>query len=160
MHCVFHSIRFKVNKGWSTAVLLFLCPYVTKFLLNIIYSTSLVSFSRFSKGWGMQFLVFSDSLCMTLSIWYWLFQTPRLYLAFIISSVSYDCTITMIHLHISVIHVIHLWFCKVKGMGDFTKFIDFIICNNIPCGPNIRFLKYFYPILQHLEQVMWLFIDF
>ena len=68
LHCVFHSIRFKVNKGWSTAVLLFLCPYVTKFLLNIIYSTSLVSFSRFSKGWGMQFLVFSDSLCMTLSI--------------------------------------------------------------------------------------------
>ena len=28
LHCVFHSIRFKVNKGWSTAVLLFLCPYV------------------------------------------------------------------------------------------------------------------------------------
>ena len=27
LHCVFHSIRFKVNKGWSTAVLLFLCPY-------------------------------------------------------------------------------------------------------------------------------------
>ena len=25
---VFHSIRFKVNKGWSTAVLLFLCPYI------------------------------------------------------------------------------------------------------------------------------------
>jgi hypothetical protein len=24
LHCVFHSIRFKVNKGWSTAVLLFL----------------------------------------------------------------------------------------------------------------------------------------
>ena len=29
LQCVFHSIRFKVNKGWSTAVLLFLCPYVT-----------------------------------------------------------------------------------------------------------------------------------
>ena len=29
LHCVFHSIRFKVNKGWSTAVLLFLCPYVS-----------------------------------------------------------------------------------------------------------------------------------
>ena len=28
LHCVFHSIRFKVNKGWSTAVLLFLCLYV------------------------------------------------------------------------------------------------------------------------------------
>ncbi len=25
---VFHSIRFKVNKGWSSAELLFLCPYV------------------------------------------------------------------------------------------------------------------------------------
>ena len=24
---VFHSIRFKVNKGWSSAELLFLCPY-------------------------------------------------------------------------------------------------------------------------------------
>ena len=30
MQCVFHSIRFKVNKGWSTAVLLFLCLYVGK----------------------------------------------------------------------------------------------------------------------------------
>ena len=30
LQCVFHSIRFKVNKGWSTAVLLFLCPYVMK----------------------------------------------------------------------------------------------------------------------------------
>ena len=28
LQCVFHSIRFKVNKGWSTAVLLFLCLYV------------------------------------------------------------------------------------------------------------------------------------
>ncbi len=26
LHCVFHSIRFKVNKGWSTAVLLFFMP--------------------------------------------------------------------------------------------------------------------------------------
>ena len=25
LQCVFHGIRFKVNKGWSTAVLLFLC---------------------------------------------------------------------------------------------------------------------------------------
>ena len=29
LQCVFHSIRFKVNKGWSTAVLLFLCPYLS-----------------------------------------------------------------------------------------------------------------------------------
>ena len=29
LQCVFHSIRFKVNKGWSTAVLLFLCSYVS-----------------------------------------------------------------------------------------------------------------------------------
>ena len=26
---VFHSIRFKVNKGWSKALLLFFCPYLT-----------------------------------------------------------------------------------------------------------------------------------
>ena len=29
LQCVFHSIRFKVNKGWSTAVLLFLFSYVS-----------------------------------------------------------------------------------------------------------------------------------
>ena len=131
LHCVFHSIRFKVNKGWSTAVLLFSCPYVTKFLLNIIYSTSLVSFSRFSKGRVCSFYFF-------LIVFVWPFQsdidcfrqlncTWRL----LSLSVSYDCTITMIHLHISVINVIHLCFYKVKGMGDFTKFTDFIICNNI-----------------------------
>ena len=28
----FHSIRFKVNKGWSSAELLFLCPYARCFL--------------------------------------------------------------------------------------------------------------------------------
>ena len=28
LHCVFHSIRFKVNKGWVKALTLFLCPYV------------------------------------------------------------------------------------------------------------------------------------
>ena len=31
---VFHSIRFKVNKGWSTAVLLFLCLLVKNRLSN------------------------------------------------------------------------------------------------------------------------------
>ncbi len=28
LYCVFHSIRFKVNKGWSKALLLFFYPYV------------------------------------------------------------------------------------------------------------------------------------
>ena len=28
LHRVFHSIRFKVNKGWSKALLLFFCPYL------------------------------------------------------------------------------------------------------------------------------------
>ena len=31
LQCVFHSIRFKVNKGWSKALLLFLCPYTSFF---------------------------------------------------------------------------------------------------------------------------------
>ena len=29
LQCVFHSIRFKVNKGWVKALTLFLCPYVS-----------------------------------------------------------------------------------------------------------------------------------
>ena len=31
---VFHSIRFKVNKGWSTAVLLFFYPYMNRYQTN------------------------------------------------------------------------------------------------------------------------------
>ena len=43
LHCVFHSIRFKVNKGWSKALLLFLCPYtpffpyLDKFMSHILF---------------------------------------------------------------------------------------------------------------------------
>ena len=36
LHCVFHSIRFKVNKGWSKALLLFLCPY-PGFLFRVVF---------------------------------------------------------------------------------------------------------------------------
>ena len=36
LHCVFHSIRFKVNKGWSKALLLFLCPYPS-FLFRAVF---------------------------------------------------------------------------------------------------------------------------
>ena len=35
LQCVFHSIRFKVNKGWSTAVLHFLCPYISAPLFSL-----------------------------------------------------------------------------------------------------------------------------
>ena len=35
---IFHSIRFKVNKDWSKALLLFLCPYFYEVLwLFIIF---------------------------------------------------------------------------------------------------------------------------
>ena len=34
LHCVFHSIRFKVNKGWSMALLLF---YVHTFSPSLFY---------------------------------------------------------------------------------------------------------------------------
>ncbi len=36
LHRVFHSIRFKVNKGWSKALLLFLCLYVI-FVFKVLY---------------------------------------------------------------------------------------------------------------------------
>ena len=42
LHCVFHSIRFKVNKGWSKAVLLFLCPYPGFLFRAVFISPALV----------------------------------------------------------------------------------------------------------------------
>ena len=41
----FHSIRFKVNKGWSKALLLFLCLYAS-FLFDINQQNSLFSIIR------------------------------------------------------------------------------------------------------------------
>ena len=43
---VFHSIRFKVNKGWSKALLLFLCLYAS-FLFDISQQNSLFPIIRF-----------------------------------------------------------------------------------------------------------------
>ena len=40
LQCVFHSIRFKVNKGWSKALLLFLCLYASS-LFDINQQNSL-----------------------------------------------------------------------------------------------------------------------
>ena len=37
LQCVFHSIRFKVNKGWSKALLLFLCSYVSLTFRNQLF---------------------------------------------------------------------------------------------------------------------------
>ncbi|MCM1108339.1 MAG: hypothetical protein NC388_04675, partial [Clostridium sp.] len=34
LHRVFHSIRFKVNKGWASAEALFLCPVVRKAVIS------------------------------------------------------------------------------------------------------------------------------
>ena len=45
LQCVFHSIRFKVNKGWSTAVLLFLCLYGIYCFLQII-KFSLITYNK------------------------------------------------------------------------------------------------------------------
>ena len=46
MQRVFHRIRFKVNKGWSKALLLFLCLYVS-FLFDINQQNSLFPIIRF-----------------------------------------------------------------------------------------------------------------
>ena len=40
LQCVFHSIRFKVNKCWSKALLLFLCLYASS-LFDINQQNSL-----------------------------------------------------------------------------------------------------------------------
>ncbi len=52
LQCVFHSIRFKVNKGWSTAVLLFLCPklnFGTFFLYFYTYILNEQTYSPLMK---------------------------------------------------------------------------------------------------------------
>ena len=52
LQCVFHSIRFKVNKGWSTAVLLFLCPklnFGTFFSVLLHYILNEQTYSPFMK---------------------------------------------------------------------------------------------------------------
>ena len=45
LHRVFHSIRFKVNKGWSKALLLFLCPYVSLTFFDQLFPFSIVDTS-------------------------------------------------------------------------------------------------------------------
>ncbi len=49
LHCVFHSIRFKVNKGWSTAVLLFLCNRYEK-VCNTSINTCSAMMQMYSRG--------------------------------------------------------------------------------------------------------------
>ena len=52
LQCVFHSIRFKVNKGWSTAVLLFLCPklnFGTFFSVLLHYNLNEQTYSPLKK---------------------------------------------------------------------------------------------------------------
>ena len=45
LHRVFHSIRFKVNKGWSKALLLFLCPYVSLTFFDQLFPLFIVDTS-------------------------------------------------------------------------------------------------------------------
>ena len=45
LHRVFHSIRFKVNKGWSKALLLFLYPYVSLTFQNQLFILLIVDTS-------------------------------------------------------------------------------------------------------------------
>ncbi len=55
LHCVFHSIRFKVNKGWSTAVLLFFAHTflklsTTEFLVSTATTTTIYHKVPMYKG--------------------------------------------------------------------------------------------------------------
>ncbi len=49
LQCVFHSIRFKVNKGWSKALLLFLCPYGSFYIYQQFDEQKLVIYQQFIK---------------------------------------------------------------------------------------------------------------
>ena len=45
LQCVFHSIRFKVNKGWSSAELLFLCPFPYGILVFFLIPKNALAFA-------------------------------------------------------------------------------------------------------------------
>ena len=49
LHCVFHGIRFKVNKDWLSGIdsLLFFFIYLLAIPLFIIYSSPFFTFMRF-----------------------------------------------------------------------------------------------------------------
>ena len=68
LHCVFHSIRFKVNKGWSKALLLFLCPVPRLSVQSGLYFASLSSYRQActSSGLPVCFPSSSDSLMHSL----------------------------------------------------------------------------------------------
>ena len=57
LQCVFHSIRFKVNKGWSKALLLFLCPNLSYALCihidNIFFFKTMILMNDTSKNSNM-----------------------------------------------------------------------------------------------------------
>ena len=62
LHCVFHSIRFKVNKGWSKALLLFLCPYARysiSFLFIFTRSNPIIALKYTIK---VRYIIKSDSI--------------------------------------------------------------------------------------------------
>ena len=50
LQCVFHSIRFKVNKGWSKALLLFLCPYGSNSKTYFFLSSNKAIMTAFRTG--------------------------------------------------------------------------------------------------------------
>ena len=43
LHCVFHSIRFKVNKGWSKALLLFLGTFIKYYKISQLIHTQIIA---------------------------------------------------------------------------------------------------------------------
>ena len=50
LQCVFHSIRFKVNKGWVKALTLFLCPYVSNSKIYFFLSSNKAIMTAFRTG--------------------------------------------------------------------------------------------------------------
>lgn len=89
-------------KGWETLV-----PYNHK-LVTQLREYGFNSFSRFGKSWECWLPFF-----LITSVWYLQsdigsFKQIQLHLGTYISSVPYDCTITIIHFHIlQVMNVMH-----------------------------------------------------
>ena len=63
LHCVFHSIRFKVNKGWSKALLLFYIHTfgVMIFSTSLLYSRNLQNIKKHVKKHIFHPKIFADN---------------------------------------------------------------------------------------------------
>ena len=115
-----NSANLPDNPCKQSASILRIIPNNHK-LVTQLREQGFYSFSRFGKSRKCRFPFF-----LITPVWYFqsdigCFKQIQLYLGAYISSVSYDCTITIVHFYIlQVMNIMYTCLGKVKGMDDST----------------------------------------